>query len=144
MRKDLLVASVLCASLSLAGNAASAAETFTVYVCDFVIRGSGGEKSKLVIATDSSNRSFTYENKPGSDKPVRIPVSARKGGPDQVIYSYAVDVPNVDGQTGRFDIQARIPAGGGQARVSMRGRGYVGTTTGDGTCTLERNVRLPY
>lgn len=135
----LTFAVVMAASLATA----SAAETYSLYSCTFLVRGSGGEMSEIFIGVDAGGKAFTYEKRPGSEELVRVPVRVNKNGPNHLLYTYSFDQPHADGQTDRVDARARIPTEGGKSRVSLRGRGYVGQATGDGVCKLERNVRLP-
>ncbi len=135
---------ILAGLLAALAVPVAAAETHTVYDCTFVLRGSGGEQSTLVLAIDPEGRAFTYEDVPGADRPKRVPVMVRKDGADHYFVTYTFNLPHPDTGTVRIDARARIPKGGGSARISLQGRGYTKGPTGNGTCTIERDVRLPY
>lgn len=137
----LLIVTAIAASVTAS---AALAQTYTVYECAFVIRGTGGEQTNMLIALDKSGGAFTYDTPPGAENPVRMPVTARNDGPGHVIYTYTFNMPHADTGTVRVDLQARIPREGGKSRMSMRGRGYSGRPSGDGTCTMKKNMQLPY
>jgi hypothetical protein len=126
--------------LTLAG--AATAQTYSVYDCRFIMRGSGGEPTDLLFAVDTGGRAFTFDTKPGSDRPVLVPVSMRKSGKDQLIFAYSFDAPNVERRL-TLDMLVRVPVAGGASRISLTGRGFSGNPTGKGTCTFNQNVRLP-
>lgn len=120
----------------------SAAQAETAYVCKFVVRGMGGEEVEAVIGLGAQGKAFTYDNKPGSEDLVRVPVKVRADGPDHYIFIYRFDTPNTDGGA-RGTAQLRVPRVGGKSSISVSWRGYYGNPRGDGTCEMETDVRMP-
>jgi hypothetical protein len=119
------------------------AETFAACACNFVIRGFGGDVSRVAILIDTSGKAFTVDRDEKTDQPKLLPVKARRSGPDNMIYTYSFSQPHPDTGTLRVDAQIRIPKAGGASRISMAARGYSGNPVGQGKCNLERNVKFP-
>jgi hypothetical protein len=123
---------------------AAAAETYSsVYGCEFVIRGDGGQKTGVIIAIDAQGKAYTFDRGDTGDEVKRFPVSVRRLGSDSYIFTYTFNSPNADRGLIRIDAQMRVPKAGGASRISITGRGFYGNPTGQGTCKLQRNVKLP-
>lgn len=118
------------------------AQTYDVYDCAFLVRGFGGEEIRLPIAVDADGKAYTFDTKPGSDRPVRVPVSSRADGPGHFIFKYSFNVQNNAIGTARVDLQARVPRAGGASRISVSARRFSDKPTGEGTCPLRKDVRL--
>jgi hypothetical protein len=134
---------ILTGRLAALAIPVAAAEGYTVHDCTFALRGTGGEQSRLVIAIDAEGRSVTDEAVRGAERPKRVPVKLRKDRADHCVVTHTFNTPHPDTGTVRVDARARMPRDGGSARISPQGRGDTKGPSGDGTCKLERNVRLP-